>query len=97
MLSDYSDPLYTQSVYGALTSNATVCAGYTKLYSMLCNYFGIDCIAVTSTSHAGNEVRYGDHWYIVDVTWDDTRDRSRYFHISDARMKATDQQNSHVP
>lgn len=97
VLSDYSDPLYTQSVYGALTSNATVCAGYTKLYSMLCNYFGIDCIAVTSTSHAWNEVRYGDHWYIVDVTWDDTRDRSRYFHISDARMKATDQQNSHVP
>lgn len=97
VLSDYSDPLYTQSIYGALMSNTTVCAGYTKLYALLCNYFGIDCISVTSTSHAWNQVRYGDHWYLVDVTWDDARDRSRYFHVTDQRMKAIDQQNSHVP
>lgn len=97
VLSDYSDPLYTQSAYGALMRGETVCAGYTKLYTMLCNYFGIDCIAVTSTDHAWNEVRYGDHWYIVDVTWDDTRDRSKFFHITDQRMKATDQNSAHVP
>lgn len=95
-LEDYSDPYYTQSVYGALMTGETVCAGYTKLYSMLCNYFGIDCIAVTSADHAWNKVRYGDHWYVVDVTWDDTEwDRSKFFHITDQRMKATDQDNSH--
>lgn len=98
VLSDQSDPYYTQSVYGALMTGATVCAGYTKLYSMLCNYFGIDCIAVTSTGHAWNEVRYGDHWYIVDVTWNDTSwDRSKYFHITDQKMRALDQNSSHVP
>lgn len=97
VMSDLTDPFYTQTVYGALINGETVCAGYTKLYAMLCNYFGIDCIAVTSSDHAWNEVRYGDHWYIVDVTWNDTRDRARYFHISDQRMRATDQNNSHVP
>ena len=97
VLTDNRDPMYTQTIYGALTSKTTVCAGYTKLYTLLCNYFGIDCIVVTSTTHAWNEVRYGDHWYIVDVTWDDSRDRSRYFHITDQRMKATDQRDSHVP
>lgn len=96
VLNNYADPYYTQSVYGALTTGETVCAGYTKLYSMLCNYFGIDCIAVTSTDHAWNKVRYGDHWYIVDVTWDDTAwDRSKYFHLTDQKMKATDQDRSH--
>lgn len=96
VLADPSDPYYTQTIYGALMSGETVCAGYTKLFSMLCNYFGIDCIAVTSADHAWNEVRYGDHWYIVDVTWDDTRDRSKFFHITDQRMTATDQNRSHV-
>lgn len=95
--SDSTDPFYTQTVYGALINGETVCAGYTKLYEMLCNYFGIDCITVTSDDHAWNEVRYGDHWYIVDVTWDDTWDRSKYYHITDQRMRAVDQNNSHVP
>lgn len=97
VLSDKTDPYYTQTIYGALTTGATVCAGYTKLYAMLCNYFGIDCISVTSSVHAWNQVRYGDHWYIVDATWDDTWDRGKYFHITDARMNATDQNLSHVP
>ena len=93
---DTSDPYYTQTVYGALTTGKTVCAGYTKLYELLCNYFGIDCIAVVSADHAWNLVRYGDHWYIVDVTWDDSYDRSAYFHISERQMHATDQDDSHV-
>ena len=96
VLRDKTDPYYTQTIYGALMTGKTVCAGYTKLYTMLCNYYGIDCIAVTSNDHAWNQVRYGDHWYLVDVTWDDSRDRGKFFHITDSRMKATDQNNSHV-
>lgn len=96
VLADKTDPHYTQTVYGALMSGETVCAGYTKLYTMLCNYFGIDCIAVTSNEHAWNEVRYGDHWYIVDVTWNDGLDRSAFFHLSDRQMEASDQNSQHV-
>lgn len=93
---DTVDPYYTQTIYGALTTGQTVCAGYTKLYELLCNYFGIDCIAVTSDSHAWNLVRYGAHWYIVDATWDDSYDRGAYFHISEQQMKKKDRANSHV-
>lgn len=97
VLSDYTDPYYTQTIYGALMSGESVCAGYTKLYMMLCNYFGIDCISVTSQDHAWNEVRYGAQWYIVDVTWDDTKERTKFFHVTDKQMKAMDQNSSHVP
>lgn len=91
------DPFFTQSIYGALKNGETVCAGYTKLYSMLCNYFGLDCIAVTSKTHAWNQVRYGDHWYIVDVTWDDSTSSQNYFQITKQQMSETDQDASHVP
>lgn len=95
-LSDYTDPYYTQSVYGALMEGDTVCAGYTKLYVALANYFGIDCIAVTSDTHAWNQVRYGDHWYIVDLTWDDTTNSKNYSYLSRQQMKAKDQDSDHV-
>lgn len=95
-VADTADPYYTQTIYGALTTGKTVCAGYTKLYELLCNYFGIDCIAVTSDAHAWNLVRYGTHWYIVDTTWDDSYDRNAYFHISEHQMRRTDQADSHV-
>lgn len=95
-VTDAADPYYTQTIYGALTTGKTVCAGYTKLYELLCNYFGIDCIAVTSDDHAWNLVRYGAHWYIVDTTWDDSYDRKAYFHISERQMRKKDQANSHV-
>lgn len=96
-LNDRTDAYYLRTIYGALMSGETVCAGYTKLYEALCNYFGIDCISVTSSDHAWNEVRYGDHWYIVDVTWNDSWDRGKYFHLTDQQMKQTDQNDSHVP
>ena len=95
-VADTADPYYTQTIYGALTTGKTVCAGYTKLYELLCNYFGIDCIAVTSDDHAWNLVRYGTQWYIVDTTWDDSYDRNAYFHISERQMRQTDQADSHV-
>ena len=95
-VADTADPYYTQTIYGALTTGKTVCAGYTKLYELLCNYFGIDCIAVTSDDHAWNLVRYGTQWYIVDTTWDDSYDRNAYFHISEHQMRRTDQADSHV-
>ncbi len=95
-LRDYTDPYYTQSIYGALMDGDTVCAGYTKLYVALANYFGIDCIAVTSDAHAWNQVRYGDHWYIVDLTWDDTTNSKNYSYLSRQQMMAKDQDSDHV-
>lgn len=94
------DPAYTQSIYGALISGETLCAGYTKLYTLMCNYFHIDCISVTSDSHGWNLVRYGDYWYMVDSTWDDSEkasSRTAYYHLSYNQMLVKDQNRSHVP
>lgn len=95
-LNDYTDPYYTQSIYGALMEGDTVCAGYTKLYVALANYFGIDCVAVTSETHAWNQVRYGDRWYIVDLTWNDTTNSKNYSYLSRQQMTKKDQDDDHV-
>jgi hypothetical protein len=97
ILENNEDPYYTQSIYGALTTGGTVCAGYTKLYAMLGSYFGLDVITVISEEHAWNEVRYGDHWYLVDVTWDDTGGLYDYFHLTDQQMNVLDTDSYHVP
>lgn len=65
------DAMYTQTIYGAMQDGTTVCAGYAKLYSMLCNVNGLECSFLLSDQHVWNMIRYDNHWYTSDVTWDD--------------------------
>lgn len=81
---------------------STVCAGYSKAFSMLMNALDIPTVCVTSLSHAWNEIRIDGTWYNVDVTWDDkdkntgldatsaSRSADHYFNISDATMRSRD-------
>ena len=86
-----SDPDYTQTIYGALMSGQTICAGYTKLYVLLCNAFGIECVPAISKTHGWNYVRYGQTWYAVDLTWDDADYATKsYFRVSDSELKSAD-------
>ena len=75
---------YHQSAYSVFQDDYTVCAGYTKSFSILMNSVGIDTIGVTSliektdifgekttTGHAWNMICLNDSWYYVDLTWDD--------------------------
>ncbi len=89
----------------------TVCAGYAKGFSMLMNALGVPTVAVTSLSHAWNEVMIDGGWYNVDVTWDDkdkntgldataaSQSARQYFNISDATMRSRDGHSyyMHVP
>ncbi|MDD6038715.1 MAG: fibronectin type III domain-containing protein [bacterium] len=93
---DSSDKKFYQTIYGGLINKETVCAGYTKLYVALCNYFHIDCIAINSKSHAWNMVRYGENWYHVDVTWDENTDSEMFFHLTTGQLLSKDQKQSHV-
>lgn len=86
-----SDPDYTQTIFGALTTGQTICAGYTKMYVLLCNAFGIECVPAISKIHGWNYVRYGQTWYAVDLTWDDADYATRsYFRVSDSELKSAD-------
>ena len=63
---------YHQSAYSVFCEDYTVCAGYTKAFTMLMNGAGVDTISVTSEAHAWNMVSLNDSWYNIDCTWDDT-------------------------
>ena len=94
---EYIAGTYDQSAYGAVIEGKTVCAGYTKMYEILCNAAGIESIGVTSTSHAWNKVKVGNEWYNVDTTWADTGgDKEAYFLISDATLQQKDVAGAHV-
>ncbi len=72
---DYMKPVsktpYHQSAYSVFCDNYTVCAGYTKAFTMLMNGAGVDTLSVTSNEHAWNMICLNDSWYNMDLTWDD--------------------------
>lgn len=88
----YKDGTYSQSAYSAVIEGETVCAGYTKLYSILTNAAGLETVSVTSATHGWNRTKLGDRWYNVDTTWDDRSPGCvyTYFNKSDATMKSYD-------
>lgn len=93
---------YHQSAYSVFGDNYTVCAGYTKAFTLLMNGAGIDAISVTSYNHAWNLVAINDSWYQIDCTWDDMDGESGrdlmygYFNRSSAMITGPlDQQGSH--
>ena len=101
--SEYELTAYTQSAYSTFCMDATVCAGYTLAYELLCNAAGIDTVSVTSKTHAWNKVRLYGNWYQVDCTWDDggtvdgvDRTYYDYFDRSDAYLTENDQEDAHV-
>lgn len=62
---------YDQSAYSAIIEKQTVCAGYTKMFSILTNGVGIDTIGIIGSNHAWNKCLIDGAWYNVDTTWDD--------------------------
>ena len=73
-----------QTVHSALIDGKTVCAGYAKLFKLLCDEYGIPCILVSGTGtnntgvtedHMWNYVKLGGSWYAVDCTWNDQESR----------------------
>lgn len=88
---DADDVQLSQScISGVLFDRSTVCTGYAKLFSLLCNRAGITCVTVTSNGHAWNKVRMGGVWYNVDCTWDDDRGDGKYLNVTDAQLRRED-------
>ena len=73
-----------QSLASALLEKKTVCAGFTKAYSLLANASGVDTIALHGTGHGWNASKIADRWYHVDVT-------NSLFLYSDSQIGAFDQ------
>lgn len=63
-----------RSIYGVFVSKKAVCAGYAKALQFLLNILGIECVYVTSETHAWNLVKVEGDYYHIDVTWGDGTD-----------------------
>lgn len=61
-----------QSAYGAAIEQATVCSGFSKLFLLLTNAVGIECLTqygkLEGDGHQWNVIRIGGNYYNVDVT-----------------------------
>lgn len=64
----YQEGDLDQSIASAFLQKKTVCAGYTKSFSLLCNAVGVDTVSVLGYLHAWNAVCLSGNWYLVDVT-----------------------------
>ncbi|HBJ1645884.1 TPA: transglutaminase domain-containing protein [Clostridium botulinum] len=84
---EYDYTLSSSNVYSALTTNYTVCQGYSlTAYKMLKNV-GIESRIGVGTnkgaSHSWNIVKIGDSWYHLDITNNDSTRSNKYFLVSD--------------
>ena len=66
-----------RSVYGALVNRKAVCAGYSKATQYLLNKLGLECLYVTSATHAWNIVKLEGDYYHLDTTWGDSTDTDK--------------------
>lgn len=81
---------WDQTIASVFLQNKTVCEGYSKAFELLCNAVGIDTVIITSYVHAWNAVKIDNHWYLIDVTNNDSS--NKYFLISDKKMAEIDEQ-----
>ena len=93
--------LETASIIGPLLYRSTICAGYSKMFKLLCDQLGIDCIYVSGTAngkygwdaHAWNLVRINGNFYHIDVTFDSGNFRAtqkydyKYYLLSDKAIQ----------
>ena len=72
-----------QSIASALLQKQTVCAGFSKAYSLLANAVGVDTISFTGCEHGWNGTKIAGNWYHNDVT-------NALFLYSDSEMDKVD-------
>lgn len=80
--SKYSDVVYTKLpcfyLEGVFIYHVSVCDGFSKAFSLMCNMEGVDAIRIVGGAngkpakdnlHAWNKVKIDGNWYLVDITW----------------------------
>ncbi|MCM3721411.1 transglutaminase domain-containing protein [Solibacillus isronensis] len=99
------------AVYTFMNEKHGVCMAYALLFEKIMEVLRIPCYYVIGKAagegtegHAWNMVQMDDHWYHVDVTWDDIGSisgkevRYRYFLVADEKMRLDHEWNeNHYP
>ncbi len=76
-IDDATVPDDLRSIYGVFVNKKAVCAGYAKALQYLLNKCGIECVYVTSETHAWNVIKLEGDYYHMDVTWGDGTDTKK--------------------
>lgn len=81
-----------QSLYTAVLSENTVCAGYSKVFTAMMSAMDVPATGGLSKGHAWNVVLCDDqNYYCVDVCWNATGgNKLGYLNVGDATSKARD-------
>lgn len=61
----------SNTAYGVLIEHYGLCGGYTDAMAIFLNRYHIPNFKVVSENHIWNAVYIDDHWYHLDLTWDD--------------------------
>ena len=67
----YGSSYVSGSSYGALMDKVAVCSGYSKLFSIMCAYAGLEAMTISSVAEGNHEfsmVKVDGKWYFVDAT-----------------------------
>ena len=69
----YDESLKEESytAYSLITTNKSICGGYTDIISIYLHKLGIQNYKITSKNHIWNLINLDGTWYHVDATWDD--------------------------
>ncbi len=87
---------HDQTLLGAIYDETCVCAGYSQMFTYLCQAAGIEAFAVRkSGTHRWNRVNIYGTWYEVDTTWYDTTGNSKWLNKSHEYILANDSTGSH--
>ena len=91
----------SETPYGALINKKAICSGYALTFNLLTQLMGIESITVEGERkdeepHLWNQVKLGQDWYCVDVTWDRNsyddgglKTKHKYFNCTAELMKTT--------
>ena len=76
--------------YRLFTEGLAVCDGYTDAYNLLLKLEGIDCYALSNSSHIWTVATLDGVSYHIDTTWGDSSNKVdyRYFAMTAAQSRA---------
>lgn len=89
---------YLHNAYGVFVKKKAVCDGYAAAFKVLCDYYNIPCMKNmgyayddngNKGTHAWNLVRVKKRWYIVDSTWNDTNNSTKWLLCGSKTIKST--------
>ena len=98
-LSDKDSIYHSDSAYGPLIEGRGICSGYTDAMLLFLEKMHLKNYRISTATHIWNAVELGNHWYHIDLTWDEGRYtngttflRDNYFLVTTKELLENDEE-----